>query len=338
MSVRSFGNPAASFRSRFGRTGTRASKPFIQFSVTGGTEIPAATTGNGYKYHVFLTSGAFTVEGNKTGKTAEVLIVAGGGCGGFSRDGVSGGGGAGGIVHYTTYPLGTGPQVVTPIVIGAGGAADDNGTDTTFGVTTAKGGGAGAKSSGPEVVKDPSGSPGGSGGGGAGYNGGGLTPQPSPGGSGIQPAQPLVSGAGGTNYGYDGGVGGTGGGNENGGGGGGAGSIGSNSTGPPSQGGAGGNGQPFPGFAGPYISPVIPAPNVPVIGPTGLYGGGGGGGDNSPPTIGPSPGGGAQTGLLGLGPAATGYGSGGGGAQVGSVNTTQSPAGSQGIVIVRYQV
>ena len=42
-------------------------------SATGGTEY---TPGNGYKYHVFTTSGAFVVSGSGN---VEVLLVGGGG-------------------------------------------------------------------------------------------------------------------------------------------------------------------------------------------------------------------------------------------------------------------
>ena len=59
MSVRSFGNPGASFRSRFGKTGNRASKPYVPLSsitATGGN-VSALAPGNGYKYHTFTSPG-----------------------------------------------------------------------------------------------------------------------------------------------------------------------------------------------------------------------------------------------------------------------------------------
>ena len=54
----------------FGRSAEVAAGPF---SATGGTIL---TPGNGYAYHVFISSGSFVVS---SGGLAEVLIVAGGG-------------------------------------------------------------------------------------------------------------------------------------------------------------------------------------------------------------------------------------------------------------------
>jgi len=289
------------------------------FSATGGTTTAAGITpGNGYRYHVFTSPGTFTVNSGST--TGEVLIVAGGGGGGAVADGVGGGGGAGGVVYYTTYPF-TVPISVTIGSGGPGAPSAPNGGNTVFGATTALGGGIGGQSRRGTIYAPPTGNPGGSGGGGNGFDSG------KPGGSATQPGQPLVAGAGGTNYGYAGGTGAT-----YAGGGGGSGGIGSNGG---ASGGPGGNGQPFPGFAGPLISPEIPAPNVPVIGPLGYYAGGGAGGGVPAPTGVGGLGGGANGGGT-TGASATGYGSGGAGSHTGSL--VPGGSGSQGIVIVRYLV
>lgn len=298
------------FSRGFGRRVSRS------FSATGGTvTAQGITPGNGYRYHVFTAPGTFTVNGSPG--FGEVLIVAGGGSGGGVNDGVGGGGGAGGVVYYTSYIFSS-PISVT---VGSGAPTGPapgpgvSGNDTVFGATTAKGGGGGSHSNRFVSYGPPTGNPGGSGGGGNGFD------SPRPGGLATQPSQPLIPGFGGTNYGNAGGAGP--------GGGGGSGSGGTTSS--------GGNAQPFPGFAGPLISPEIPAPNVSVIGPTGLYGGGGGGG--APGNSGGSGGGGAgNTGLApGAGSPATGYGSGGGGAWIGSPGGIGG-SGSPGIVIVRYLV
>ena len=123
MSVRSFGNPAASFRSRFGRTGTRASKPVLSFSASGGTK----TTSGSYTIHTFLASGAFVVESKET--DVEYLVIGGGGGGGFA----GGGGGAGGFRTSTGFPVtptggnGSGSYTVT---VGGGGNGVGPGTPT----------------------------------------------------------------------------------------------------------------------------------------------------------------------------------------------------------------
>jgi hypothetical protein len=148
-----------------------------------------------------------------------------------------------------------------------------------------------------------------------------------PGGTALQPAQPLVSGAGGTNYGTAAHPGEAGPG-----GGGGAGGT-SDPSGTPAGKTQGGESQPFPAFAGPILSPAIPSPNVTVIGPTGRFGAGGNGG--GPGTNAGTPGGGGIGGAPGNGGSATGYGSGGGGAW-GSLNSGGN--GSDGIVIIRYTV
>ena len=61
-------------------------------TATGGN-IDGVTPGNGYKYHLFTSSGSLVVTGGKD--TVEYLIVAGGGSGGVRH---AGGGGAGGLI------------------------------------------------------------------------------------------------------------------------------------------------------------------------------------------------------------------------------------------------
>lgn len=290
------------------------------FSASGGTEIPSAVTGNGYKYHVFTSSSPFVVSGG--GGNAEILIVAGGGGGGNVDDGVGGGGGAGGIIHYTSYPLTVNTYSITVGAKGTGAPAGSgqptNGGDSQFDPTSiAKGGGYGGRSLRPSSKQ--AGNPGGSGGGGCGFD------SSQAGGTALQPAQPLVSGAGGTNYGTaahptEAGPGG----------GGGAGGT-SDPSGTPAGKAQGGESQPFPAFAGPILSPAIPSGNVPIIGPSGRFGAGGNGG--GPGTGTGTPGGGGAGGAPGAGGDASGYGSGGGGGWGGSL---AGGDGSQGIVVVRY--
>ena len=342
--LRSLGNIRSAFDDFYARTGKDAvsPEPPPNFEATGGTKITSGSD----TYHVFLYTGSpqsFTVANAPGSLTAKVLVVGGGGSGGFSADGVSGGGGAGGVQYYTSYPITDG---TTTVVVGNSGAnpgsgptitpnpAINNGENTTFGSAIGYGGGGGAHEF--PGIRAESGHNGGSAGGGSGYQ-----PPGQSGGSATQPGAPLVGGAGGTNYGSGGGDGGNSGPpNENGGGGGGAGGAGGDSSGgnPGSRGGPGGNGRAFPEFPGPVLSPAIPSTNVSTIGPTGLFAGGGAGGNGNPEVYGPSPGGGGAT--KGGGgtpiPSATGYGSGGTGTQLGISNTYGSPAGSPGIVIVKY--
>ena len=335
-------NLAASFHDFFSRSGRDAVNPVPPpappvFEATGGTKI---TSGND-TYHVFLHTGSpqsFTVQNAPGSLTAKVLVVGGGASGGFSADGISGGGGAGGVQYYTSYPITDG---TTTVVVGNKGAnpgsgptytpdpAINDGEDTTFGSAIGYGGGGGAHEF-PGIRNQP-GHNGGSAGGGASY--------PFPGTGGGSPTQssaPLVSGAGGTNYGNGAGAGGNSNPEGYGGGGGGAGGAGQGRP----NGANGGNGQAFPEFPGPALAPAIPSTNVSTIGPTGLFAGGGAGGHNGPTIYGPSPGGGGATAWYQANPSrgadATGYGSGGAGTQYGISNTLGSPAGTPGIVIVKY--
>lgn len=103
---------------------------------TGGI-ISFDTSGN--TVHTFLSSGTFRPAENIN---ADVLLVAGGGGGGslHATYGGSGGGGGGGYVASAGRALTVQNYAV---VIGDGGAATTNGSDTTFDGLTAIGGGAG---------------------------------------------------------------------------------------------------------------------------------------------------------------------------------------------------
>lgn len=139
---------------------------------TGGIE----TDINGYRYHVFATSGTLTVP---FAISADVLVVAGGGGGGACNQNgcTSGGGGAGGVVIQSRLSIVPGSYTA---IIGAGGAGDApsymsaQGGDSAFGnLITAIGGGTGGEGGGDWSgwYHHPDGSPGGSGGGGGGQGG-----------------------------------------------------------------------------------------------------------------------------------------------------------------------
>lgn len=284
-------------------------------NTTGGTVIASAP--NGYRYHIFTSSGTLNLG---VGTTADILIIAGGGGGQGTY--YTGGGGAGGAVIGRAVPLAAGSAF--SVVVGTGGigglAGDPGGapgTPSSFNSVTAIGGGAGG------VFLNPPdglyyGAPGGSGGGGgAGASGGGsAVPQPVP--------------AAYTAYGNPGGVygAGTGGG-----------------AGAPGVPGVG-YGRTFYGFEGPIVSPVFPAGLQPQIndplgvGVTGRWAGGGQGGTYSG---GPTSqaiaivGGGGQAGGPGN-PGTPGLqytGSGGGGGS-GYGGYTPGGNGAPGIVIVRF--
>ena len=59
------------------------------FAASGGSEDTSSRSG--YKIHTFTSPGTFTVTGDDTSKTVEVLVIGGGGAGG------EGGGGAGAL-------------------------------------------------------------------------------------------------------------------------------------------------------------------------------------------------------------------------------------------------
>ena len=284
MGVQSFGNPGAAFRNRFGRTGNRASNPFLGFSATGGNVTAAGITpGNGYRYHVFTSPGTFTASGPS--KNIEYLVVAGGGTAGSN----GGGGGAGGLRTNVSgnpkagsaLPISAGSYTIT---VGAGSPAASLPGPGTPGPGGNGGYSALGDGSGIEIRSDGGGcggNPGGAGiAGGSGGGGGGFPSfAPTAAGAGNTPARsPSQGNAGGTGCpncpfpspgsGYTGA------------GGGGSGATGGNAS--STVAGPGGAGHPISEFAAPLIQPEIPGPAWPgfssAVGPTGLYAGGGGGG------------------------------------------------------------
>jgi hypothetical protein len=225
-------------------------------NAVGGSEYES----NGYKYHVFVGPGTFSVTEAKAGATIDVLVVAGGG--GAGNYYYCGGSGAGGVVNVQNYPV----QAIgnsAPVTVGAGGAYPyGDGIDSSFaGVLTAKGGGSGGG-----YPYGYSGKPGGSGGGGSLYvSGSGTASQSSI-------SQSTGSGQLVNNAGNPGGPGpGWPGTPTGGGGGGGAGASGQPWG--PGKCGDGGVGLQINGFS---------AADHPQLATAGKYGGGGGGGTYSP--------------------------------------------------------
>jgi hypothetical protein len=172
MGVRSLGNALAGFRYKFGRTGTEASGAGAaggsNISATGGNQTSSSgfTAPNGFKYHVFTSSGSLVVASGSG--EAYYLVVAGGGSGGYGN---GAGGGAGGLRSNDPTVPGPSSMKVThtftlspgtyPVTVGDGGTSPtDNGSESKIGTSTvvASGGGYGGSNS--------TGNPGGSGGGG----------------------------------------------------------------------------------------------------------------------------------------------------------------------------
>jgi len=259
-------------------------------------------TSGSYTYHVFTSPGTFSVT---SGSKSVDYVVVGSGAGGVSADGGNGGGGGGGggVVYTPGHTVASGSS---PITVGTGqpnGLASTQAPSSIAFVSTATGG---TSSTGI------SGSSGGASGG----------PGPFAGGPGT-----LNTGCGGVRAG---------------GGGGGAGAVGGPWTdSSPDIGGNGGAGLAVPAFPGPIFSPIMPAPWVSAVGPTGLFGGGGGGGDERGQPAGGAggPGGGAQGGdFENNGRSAitnTGGGGGGHGGRGCVVGRAGGP-GASGIVIIRY--
>ncbi len=153
--------------------------------ATGGTVSDDVIGGVAYRLHTFTTPGAATFEVFSGVGLADVLIVGGGGAGGFGH----GAGGAGGAV------LSRADQVLSvgtySIVVGSGGAQTNNdtqnnpgGSSSAFGVT-ATGGGSGANEWNDDIS-----APRGRGCGGNGANGGGGSYNSN------HPTQPAVPGTG----------------------------------------------------------------------------------------------------------------------------------------------
>ena len=290
-----------------------------EFIASGGTEI---INGN-VKYHVFITDQDFEVTSG-TGDI-ELLVVGGGGA---ATGPYSAGGGAGGIAHGPSVPVGAGTY---PVVVGTRGLATSTATGSSsspgrnssitlpIGTITGLGGGSGtqdAYQTGPAQYN-----PGGCGGG----NADDSSPNS---GDATQPLQPDF-GIGVNQYGEPGfgpPSGNAPGSTADGGGGGGCGTGGGSSH---TDSKTGGNGRPFSNFPAPVLAPAIPGPDqpgwTPAVGPTGLFGGGGNGarGPSSRP-----PGGGGQVGSDGIN-----YTGGGGG---GNHGNGPRGSGGHGIVIIRY--
>ena len=255
----------------------------------------AVTYADGYTIHTFTSSGDFTMY---SAGNVEYLIVAGGGGGGLGSGGA--GGGAGGMLTGTmSLAVGT-----YTIEVGAGGAENTKGNDSSFNSQIAEGGGYGAY----QNQSPDTGGNGGSGGGGAGSGGSGTY---STGGSGTSGQ----GNDGGRGYKYDY--------RDGGGGGGGAGAAGGDGSAvTEGLGGNGGNGI-----------------QSSINGTATYYAGGGGGSCYRNPTL--SSGGNGGGGAGGRGyysaadprlngtPGSANTGGGGGGGRYGA-------AGGSGIVIIRY--
>jgi len=243
----------------------------IQLAGSGGT----ITSWNGYTIHTFTSTGTFSLSSSVD--SVEFLIVGGGGGGGqigTAGNEANGGGGAGGLITSSdigTISVSAGNYTV---VVGAGGAPNNKGGNSSVFGYTAEGGGFGGYTS------STAGS-GGSGGGGRGFS------ATQAGGSGN---------AGPPRQGYNGGTGNWVSGQiMGGGGGGGAGAAGGAGT--SSVGGAGGTGR-----------------SINITGSSIFYaGGGGGGGDSSPGSGGNGGGGAGATGATGNGANGTANRGGGGG-------------------------
>ena len=271
-------------------------------------------TFGGYKVHVFTSNGNFTVTG---AGTVDALIVAGGGGAGASsrtnyNGAWAGGGGGGGVLWQQSISVASGTTY--GIVIGNGGAVQNNGQNSTaFGYTAIGGGRGGGTTSAGSGNVNWNGASGGSG-------GGGLGDKPGP----------MQGGSGTSGQGNNGAPGTDPGGNpyyEQGGGGGGAGEAGDTDGY-----GFGGDGRDMSGEFGTSV------------GESGYFGGGGAGGqgtDNSASVNSGGQGGGGDSGggyqnnsyASQAGQANTG---GGGGAGGNATSGAGGQAGGSGIVLIRY--
>ena len=333
--------------------------PLIE--ATGGAKMPAATSGNGYVYHLFVGPDSLNVTSG-TGNI-EYLVVGGGGGGGTQH---SGAGGAGGLrtndpnsgpggpspVREADYPIIPG---LYPVVVGnqgagapngpnGGCAAGSNGAISSFNATNvnslgtirSEGGGGGGSWSANRYGKV-----GGSGGGSSGIP---ANTNYTVSGNRIAgvPTSPVP------NQGYPSGATSPSEGAHVGSSGGGAGGAGGNAYGTGSGdagAGPGGPGKACPAFPGPLLSPLVPAPArsawQTAVGPTGLYAGGGGAGLYfSSPSVNRAtggPGGGGDGAYLQgpSGSAGVSYTGGGGGG--GNQYSVSGGDGGAGIVIVRYR-
>ena len=302
--LRSLGNVISIFNDFYARTGKDAvsPKPDPPFQATGGNQTTSTgdAPGNGYKYHVFTSSGELNVTG--LSKDIEFLVVAGGGGGGYSNGGGAGAGGLrtndpsvpSGMKITSTVTLTPGPYTIT---VGDGGGShpepnvDRIGSNSSIGsLVVASGGGGG----GPMSEADQPNMDGGSGGGSQPHSGSSLN-SPDP----LSPSKQ-----------------GNNGGTEDGGGaGGGAGGSGSGAT--------GGSKLSCPAYSSPIIHPICPMPLAwqSYVGSNGDYAGGGYGYPNRSSS---HNGGSPYAGIVNTG----------GGAD--SNEGGSSITGGKGIVIIRY--
>lgn len=264
---------------------------------------------NGFRYHVFTTSGIFLPNGIKQ---VQALVVGGGGGGARGTYG-GGGGGAGGVHNYVSVSV----EGLTscPVTVGTAGAGSTvyasnisgtNGGDSIFVAnTTLIGGGGGRGAADANQSTAIAGT----------YKGCG-------GGVSLGGQLPAGSGGGTTN------AGGTGASGPSYGGGGGYSAVGGNGSGN-SVGGTGATGLSID-----TATLLLPA----FSGMTVIASGGGGGCEISPGTIGQGGTGAGRgaNGDAGVPTSATSYGSGGGGGT--NINGSSNPAGSgyQGIIVIKY--
>ena len=131
----------------------------------------AASGGGGWTYEVFTSGGTWDWSAAGSPSTVDVLVLAGGGGGG--GDGGGGGGGAGGLVIAEDVSV----SADVTVTVGAGGAGGSEqgvkGSDSSFGATTAEGGGKGGGGWTAEDIRSLGGD--GGSGGGAGRSGTGNT-------------------------------------------------------------------------------------------------------------------------------------------------------------------
>ena len=313
----------------------RTPPPIPPVEASGGTEIITATQ----KWHVFLSEPEQNFSVTTSG-ACEILVVAGGGSGGYFY---GCGGGAGGVVHAPGFPVEAGTTYKVSAGSGAlaransTGSGNSNGSPSYFKPSPAaaapsatnlfamKGGG-GGYSGDPETWMNPILPE-------IGSSGGQVSPSdtsyrtplfPS---STQHPTASKYSNIGsadlpGTRGGGGGGAGGGGGPNQDGG-----------ITTPASLGGAG---RAFPSFPAPVIAPAIPSPErsawTTAVGPTGLFAGGGAG-YGWPSSISGAPGGGGGW----FNPEASGDHNGVNYTGGGGAGPNPGPgAGGKGIVIVYY--
>lgn len=99
-----------------------------------GGNIDGLTPGNGYTYHVFQSSGGFSVPTTSPldGTNVEVLVVAGGGAGGAMYPQGGGGGGAGGLRLFPAVPIVAGKTYAAKV--GLGGVGRSLANDPTWGM------------------------------------------------------------------------------------------------------------------------------------------------------------------------------------------------------------